>query len=321
MKKSLLFLFLAAMTLLLDGCYRNKTHVLSAPDSVIVGDIAPQVDTIALKQKRDSLLFALKHHYSENFNFLVYADSLQLYSSQPEEVASEMQIDSFFVYRNEHLAVADIRILPTDSIDSVWVQLARDQITFGWTRESQLLPCVVPDDPVSQFITAFSDSHLLIFLVAILLAAVAYIVRSSHRRSIRIVHFNDIDTPYPTALALTVATSAVLYASIQNFAPQLWRHFYFHPTLNPLIAPLPIGIFLASCWAIVIVGLAAVDEVRKRLSATDTLVYLCGLAGVCVINYIVFTFTTTYYVGYLLLAAYFVMTIRKGKETVKAPKD
>jgi len=135
------------------------------------------------------------------------------------------------------------------------------------------------------------------------------------------VHFNDIDTPYPTALALTVATSAVLYASIQNFAPQLWRHFYFHPTLNPLIAPLPIGIFLASCWAIVIVGLAAVDEVRKRLSATDTLVYLCGLAGVCVINYIVFTFTTTYYVGYLLLAAYFVMTIRKGKETVKAPKD
>jgi len=127
------------------------------------------------------------------------------------------------------------------------------------------------------------------------------------------VHFNDIDTPYPAALALTVATSAVLYATIQNFLPQMWRHFYFHPTLNPLLAPLPIAVFLVSCWAIAIVGLAAVDEVRKRLSITDALVYLGGLAAVCAINYIVFTLSTLYYIGYLLLVFYFRFAVKRMK--------
>ena len=43
--------------------------------------------------------------------------------------------------------MADIRIMSVDSIDSVWVQVARDQQTFGWIHESKLLPNVVPDDP------------------------------------------------------------------------------------------------------------------------------------------------------------------------------
>ena len=76
----------------------------------------------------------------------------------------------------ERLVVADIRIMPADSIDSVWVQLARDQYTFGWIHESQLLPKVTPDDPISQFISVFSDVHLLVFLIVIILIAVAYVM-------------------------------------------------------------------------------------------------------------------------------------------------
>jgi len=306
-------LLLAMMLAVLTGCYHDRARELPTADTTAVEAIAPQIDTIALAQRRDSLIFALKHHYSENFNFVVYADSLVLYDGQPEEVVSGMQTDSFCVFRNEPLVVADIRILSADSIDSVWVQLARDQITFGWTRESQLLPRVVPDDPISQFITTFSDTHLLVFLVVFIVIGAAYLGRKAVRRNLRIVHFNDIDTPYPAALALTVATSAVLYATIQNFLPQMWRHFYFHPTLNPLLAPLPIAVFLVSCWAIAIVGLAAVDEVRKRLSITDALVYLGGLAAVCAINYIVFTLSTLYYIGYLLLVFYFRFAVKRMK--------
>ena len=227
-----------------------------------------------------------------------------------------MQIDSFYVYKYQSLAVADIRILPADPADSVWVQLARDQITFGWIHESELLPNVDPDDPISRFITIFSDRHLIIFLVFLVVIAVTYLVRYSVKRNAKIVHFNDIDTPYPMAFALTVATSATLYSTIQLFIPELWRHFYFHPTLNPLMAPGLIAFFLVSVWAIIIVGLAAVDEVRKSLPFDEAVVYLFGLAGVCAVDYIVFSFTTLYYIGYPLLAAYFWFAIRRWRKSI-----
>ena len=317
MKKILILFNLFTFLLLFTGCYRNKARELpSAVDTNAVEYVAPRIDTVALKQKRDSLLFLAQHHYTENFNFVVRSDSLCLFKEQPEEVLSQMMVDSFYVYRNDRLAVADIRILPADSVDSVWVQLARDQITFGWIHESQLLPNVDPDDPISQFITIFSDRHLIIFLVFLVVIAVTYLVRIAVRRNAKIVHFNDIDTPYPMAFALTVATSATLYSTIQLFIPELWRHFYFHPTLNPLMAPNLIAVFLVSVWAIIIVGLAAVDEVRKALPFDEAVIYLCGLAGVCAVDYIVFSFTTLYYIGYPLLIAYFWFAIRCWRKSI-----
>ena len=47
-------------------------------------------------------------------------------------------------------------MVPQDSIDSVWVQLAAENNDFGWVRESKLLPRVVPDDPISEFIISLS---------------------------------------------------------------------------------------------------------------------------------------------------------------------
>ena len=316
MKKILVFFYFSAIILIFTGCYRNKARELPSPDTTAVKYVAPQIDTVVLKQKRDSLLFLAQHHYTENFNFVVRADSICLYKQQPEEVVSQLVTDSFYVYKNDPLVVADIRMMPADPVDSVWVQLARDQITFGWIHESDLLPNVDPDDPISQFITVFSNNHLLIFLVVLIFIGVAYMGRIAIKRNAKIVHFNDIPTPYPMALALTVATSATLYASIQNFTPQLWRPFYFHPTLNPLLAPFLIAIFLVSVWAIIIVGLAAVDEVRKNLPLDEAILYLCGLVGVCAIDYIVFTFTTIYYTGYPLLISYYWFAIKMFKKSI-----
>ena len=101
-------------------------------------------------------------HYSFNYNFEVKADSLELLRQQPEELASELFTDSFVVKKGSRLVVADFRMMPNDSIDSVWVQLATESSEFGWTRESELLPSVVPDDPISQGISLFSERHVLI---------------------------------------------------------------------------------------------------------------------------------------------------------------
>ena len=300
--KASLLLFL--LVLRCSSCYHQNTKNINENLLDSVG-------------QNDSSHFKATHHYSSNYNFVVKADSLVLSKLQPEETLSHLQSDSLVVYKNEHLVVADIRIMSADSIDSVWVQVARDQQTFGWIHESKLLPNVVPDDPISLFISTFSDIHLLVFLVIIVLISVYYIMRKLLSASLPIVHLRDINSIYPTLLVLLVATSATFYASIQLFAPQVWHHFYFHPTLNPFSVPLPLNLFLLSVWAILLIGLAAIDDVRHLLPLGDAVLYLCGLAAVCAVNYIIFSVSTLYYIGYPLLIVYVYWAI---KRYIKMPR-
>lgn len=289
------------MMITLVSCYGNKHHNREEVNR----PIADSERTI------DSLSYSSEHHYTFNYNFVVKADSMILLRQQPEEKIVDLQTDSFVVVKNEQLVVADIRIIPTDSIDSVWVQVATEMSDFGWIHESQLLPSVVPDDPISQFISTFSDKHLLIFLIIISFFASIYMWRKIARQNAHIVHFNDIDSFYPTLLTIIVATSATLYASIQNFAPEMWQHFYFHPTLNPFSVPCILSIFLLSVWALLIVGMAVVDVVRNHLPLSEAILYLGGLAGVCAVDYIVFSITSLYYLGYLLLIAYIAFAVNQ----------
>lgn len=291
------YLVVLSMFLLLTSCYHK--HERKTSDAITYTE-----------EQLDSISFSGTHHYTNNYNFVVKADSLVLLKQQPEEKLNSLMTDSFVVMKNDPLVVADIRIIPTDSIDSVWVQLARDQFTFGWIHETTLLDKVVPDDPISQFISTFSDVHMLIFLIIIVVIGAVYIFRMIRSRNAKLVHFNDIDSFYPTALVLLVASSATLYASIQVFAPDMWRHFYYHPTLNPFIVPTLLSIFLVSVWAILIVGLATVDDVRHHLPFGDAVLYLFGLAAICAVDYIVFSVFTLYYIGYVLLVFYFYFSIK-----------
>ena len=297
MRRILNLIGVMAALLAFTSCYSNYGH-----RSVLTG---------YSERQRDSISFYDKHHYTNNYNFVVKSDSLVLLRQQPEELLSHFDTDSVVVYRHDTLVVADIRVLPADSVDSVWVQLARDQETFGWTHESTLLKKVEPDDPISQFISTFSDIHLLIFLGIIALMGSAYLMRKIAKKNAKIVHFNDIDSFYPTLLAILVASAATFYASIQLFAPETWRHFYFHPTLNPFTVPTILSIFLVSVWAMLIVALAVVDDVRKQMPLGEAVLYLCGLAGVCAIDYIVFSITTLYYIGYILWAAYIFFALQR----------
>ena len=276
------------------------------------------------KQQIDSISFYTTHHYTQNYNFVVTGDSLVVVAQQPEAMSvpdvvtvemqseiGEQQKDSTTLYKYERIVVADIATVPTDTVDSVWVKVARDQLTFGWIHESELLAQVSPDDPISQFIDFFSDAHLLIFLAFCVVIVGAYGVRRLLRRGAKIVHFNDIPSFYPTALCLLVASSAVLYSSIQLFGAETWRHFYYHPSLNPFALPFWLGLFVTSVWAIIIVAIASVDDVTRHLPMGESILYLGGLAAVCAVCYVVFSITTLYYIGYLLLVAYFIFAIRR----------
>ena len=290
---------LLGILLMLSSCYhRHNSHQQHAA-MVEYSD-----------RQLDSISFSTTHHYTNKYNFLVFKDSLELMRQQPEEYISGLKVDTFAVKKNHLLVVTDIRMVPQDSIDSVWVQLAAENNDFGWVRESKLLPRVVPDDPISEFIMTFSNVHLLIFLVVIVVIAMAYLVRKVFHSNGKIVHFNDIDSPYPVTLVLLVSISAAFYGWIQSFEPEMWRHFYFHPSLNPFAVPHLLGVFLALVWVVLIVALACVDEVYHRLTFGEGLLYLGGLAGVCALDYIIFSVLSLYYIGYVLLIAYIYFAIK-----------
>ena len=243
--------------------------------------------------------FTATHHYNQNYNFVVKADSMVIYENPDTAI-----YDSIIVYRGDQLVVAEIKTISNDTIDSVWVKLARDQMSQGWTRECDLLNGVAPDDPISQFIDLFSNNHLLLFLALVVIVTASYGLRKLYRRDAYIVPFHDISSVLPTMLAILVATSATVYATIQNFAPENWRHFYFHPTLNPFAVTPVIGLFVSLVWALIITGIAVVEDVMRRLPFGSAVLYLLGLAAICAVDYVVFSIFTLYYIGYVLLIAY-----------------
>ncbi|MCD8288716.1 MAG: zinc ribbon domain-containing protein [Prevotella sp.] len=282
--------------LLLAGCY-------GAPQKAVR---EPQELTAA---QEDSLAFRLGHHFSNNYNFIVRADSVVLLGVQPEEKVSEFPFDTFAIYRNERIVVADIRIFAADTIDSVWIEVADTRARLGWLHETDLTKNAVPDDPISQFISIFSSAHLPVFIAFLAIIAAFYAVLILRRKDVPFVHWRDIASFYPALLCLLVALAAVLYTSIRMFAADTWEEFYYNPTLNPFAVPVLLSLFLAAVWAIIIVCIAVVDVVFKLLPPAKAILYLGGVGAVCIVNYIIFNLLVKCYVGYPLFAAYLLVAL------------
>jgi hypothetical protein len=272
------------------------------------GQLSPDAWDLT-QQQLDSISFYTTHHYTQNYNFLVRADSMAIIKQLPAEAISDMPVDTLRVYKGEHLVVADIMTVPADSVDSIWVKVARDQQTFGWIHERDMLAAVSPDDAISEFIDFFSNVHLLVALALLVIVVGVYVCLKLMRHQAKLVHFNDIASFYPTLLCLLVAAAATVYSSIQLFDPEKWRHFYYHPTLNPYAVPFTLGLFLVTLWAILIVAIAAIDEVRRLLPLGEAVLYLLGLGATCGVVYVVFSVSTLYYIGYPLFAAYTVFAL------------
>lgn len=250
--------------------------------------------------------------YEIGYNFLVTADSLLLCTNMPRHVESQQKNSDTLVVRcGAPLVVAQLEIIPEDSVDSVWIKVATNQWTQGWLHESQLLPGVVPDDPISQFINLFSDLHLLLVLGLSFIALSGWLLRSFRSRRFPMVHVDDIASPYPLLLCLTLSSSSVLFASMRHFVPEIWEHFYFHPTLNPFGLSPMLALFLSSVWLMLLFFGAALLDIRRNLNLTEAILYTLSLVAVLGLLHIVFSLLTPYYLGYPLLLVYFFMAIRQ----------
>lgn len=250
--------------------------------------------------------------YEVNDNFVVTSDSLRLQAQQPlHNMPTPLggMADSLFILRGERLVIAQIDTIPEDSVDSVWVKVARDQMLMGWAHERELLSRVVPDDPISRFIYLFSLRHLPYFVCLIALALTLLVARHVRHAHSRVFLLNDIASVYPTLLTVVLGGAAVLYAHIQRFEPDMWVRFYYHPTLNPFSLPMMLGLFVFLFWLILILSMAVADEVLDQLPLAEAVFYLLTLLGVCMCLYTLFSLAAFYWAGVVLYALYALLAL------------
>lgn len=239
-----------------------------------------------------------------NANLELYADSIELELLPVKDTYIQL-------YKGAQVVVAEFDIHPADSVDSVWVKVAHSQDAQGWLRQKDLTSGFVPVNVISQSIYLFSHGHTPYFIVVVALFLALYLFRMFRKKRIRLVYFDNIDSVYPVLLCLLVAISATLYQSIQMFAPDMWQHYFFNPTLSPFKVPALLSSFLVSFWLIVLVGLAALDDVFGQLPASEAFFYLLGLIVVCIFSYFFFVLATRFYAGYFFLGWMIVLFARR----------
>jgi hypothetical protein len=248
--------------------------------------------------------------YAVNDNFFLAADSMRLQTQEPlHNMPIDTLSDSIMLFYNDPLVVAQIVVIPEDSIDSVWVKVARDQFAQGWIHQSDFLACVVPDDPISEFIYLFSQRHLWFFLGLVFTVLIVLVVQKIRHSRFNMIFVRDISSFYPTMLTVSLSSSALLYASIQRLVPETWVLYYYHPTLNPFDLPLILGLFIASIWLLVVLVIATIDEVLALLPIPEAILYLFSLLGVCVVCYMVFSLPALGWLGYILYLIFSVALI------------
>jgi len=248
--------------------------------------------------------------YTAGDNFELCVDSLSLQSNQPlHNMPVDTLCDQLSVYYGDPLVVAEALVIPEDSVDSVWVKLARDQFTMGWTHQRDFLESVVPDDPISQFIHLFSIRHLGVFAFLFAISLIVLLWQVFSKRRPHVFFLRDILSPYPTFLLITLAASALLYAGIQHYVPETWLLYYYHPTLNPFGLPLILSLFLCSVWILLVLTIATVDEVRRQLPTIEAMLYLLSLLGCCILCYLLFTLAALSPAASYILIALFILVL------------
>lgn len=249
--------------------------------------------------------------YAVGDNFELYVDSLSLQSSQPlHNLPIDTACEHLSVYLGDPLVVAETLAIPEDSVDSVWVKLARDQFTMGWTHQHDFLESVVPDDPISQFIHLFSICHLGYFAILFAISLFVLLYQVFSRKQPHVFFLRDILSPYPTFLVITLAVSALLYAGIQHYVPETWVLYYYHPTLNPFDLPLILSLFLCSVWVLLVLAIATIEEVYRLLPTGEAALYLISLLGCCILCYLLFTLAAlSPGISYILFALFILVLL------------
>ena len=185
--------------------------------------------------------------------------------------------------------------------DTVWVKVANGANDMGWITESTLLNHTVPNDSISELLQSLTNTRLLWMGGMLLLGVLGvYIHRRFNKRKVQMVKIDEMDSLYPFLFIMLVATLACLYASVQNFMPEYWQEYYFHPTLNPFLLPPVMAVLVILVWLIIIVFIALFMEIYNHFTFLRGAAYFLEIIGASMLIYLFISWTTRIYIGYLL---------------------
>lgn len=296
--------FLLILLWTLSFCTLNAQNAeVADSDSIRILDLTPQ--------QKDSLIFRLTHHYTDNFNFLVKADTLTLLPREGDLIQ-----DTCRVVRGDLIAVAEIRSIPGDSIDSIWVKVAHDQMTMGWIPEHELLQGAIPNDDISQLLNAMTNSRAFWMSALLLFGICAYLLHQGESRQLYLLKFNEMKSIYPFLFLALVAIMASVYATVQNFTPEYWQEYYYHPVLTPCGLPFIMSMLVCLVWLVIVVFIAVLDEVYHHFYFIPGMAYIFELLGLAMFVYLAISWTTLWYFGYLLLPLFIAMLVWAFKKYV-----
>ena len=168
-----------------------------------------------------------------------------------------------------------------------------------WIPEDELLKGVVPDDSISEMLDLMTGSRGFWMSALVLCGVIGFFLRRGKVKKLQILRFNDMDSFYPLLFLTAVAIMASVYASIQNFVPEYWQEYYYHPTLNPLQLPALMSSLVVLLWVVIILYIAVVDEVYHNFYFVPGVAYLLELTGLAMVLYLVVSWSTIFYVGYV----------------------
>jgi len=268
------------------------------------------------QEQRDSADFTRYHHYNVGTNLVVIKDSLKL---NPTPVGWPMSIDmtsdSAAICEGEDFVVTEIfKPNNPDSLqtDSVWVRIGTDGKPLGWVTEADLLDKSISVGPIARSIYWFSTYHIYWFIIVVVVAGAIVLLRWKKGKSLGLIfNIHKMDSFYPTAFCISIATAAMIYATIQTFATDSWIEFSYNYSLNPLGQPWLLCSFLVFTWLSVILLLSVVFDMGHKLSPFDFLSFMFGLLTWGGIIYIVVTTTAEYYIGYVIYAAYVIIALQQ----------
>lgn len=268
---------------------------------------------ILTDKQRDSVTFSKYHYYNVGYNFVVSSDSIKL-TPLPDgwPLNLEYSSDTTSLTNGEDFVVTEI-FKPSNfeeiHTDSVWLRIGSDGKPLGWISENELLDNSTPVYPISRFIHAFSGHHIYLLYVVLIIITLIYLYNRFKGKHIRIIHFNDINSVYPTAYSICIATAAMVYATIQLFFTSTWIKYYYNPSLNPLNQPMIISVFLVLVWLSIILLLSVIYDILEKLSFGECVSYLVALTAWSGIIYVAITLLMYIYIGYLIYIIYVVFAI------------
>ena len=223
------------------------------------------------QSQRDSIAFSTYHHYNVGYNFLCTADSLWLHP-HPEGMALNLDYpqENTYLYEDDDFVITEVfrnKNIDKTTLDSIWLCVGSDGIPLGWISEYELLHNATPVDPISRFMDACHRlTHRLngMFgnnvIIPLLLLLISFQIKSAK------IHIIKEKSIYIHLFSIAAITSGCILATIKCLMPELWQHFYFYPSLNPVGQPPMLALYLSTVWLSIILFLAIFFDLKDKTS-------------------------------------------------------